>query len=125
MSYELSHFAFSSKFGFLTCDPTQCGTGLVATVFLHIPLLLQSNRLEEIIKKHKEDNVEQKGIHGDPHDIVGDIVAFHNSYTLGVTEENIIHSLRILATKIMAEEKSLRQHFKQQNYHHSLVIFHY
>jgi protein arginine kinase len=108
-------FAFSPKFGFLTSDPMQSGTGLIATIFLHLPLLLYSNRLEEILKKNKDDDVEQTGLQGDPNEVIGDIVAFHNSYTLGVTEENILSSLRTLATKLVVEEKGMRQHLKQGN----------
>lgn len=108
-------FAFSPKFGFLTSDPGVCGTGLKVTIFLHLPSLLHSDRLEEILKKHKDDGVEQTGLQGDPNEVIGDIVAFHNSYTLGVTEENILSSLRTLATKLVVEEKGLRQHLKQEN----------
>lgn len=104
------NFAFSPKFGFLTSDSTQCGTGLIVTIFLHLPALLLTNRLEEILEKNKEDGVEQTGLQGDPNEVIGDIVAFHNSYTLGVSEENILSSLRTLATKLVVEEKSLRQH---------------
>ncbi len=109
------NFAFSSKFGFLTSDPSLCGTGLKVTIFLHLPALLHSDRLEEILKKNKDDGVEQTGLQGDPNEVIGDIVAFHNSHTLGVTEENILSSLRTLATKLVVEEKSLRQHLKQEN----------
>lgn len=109
------NFSFSPKFGFLTSDPMQCGTGFIATIFLHLPALLYSNRLEETIKKNKEDGIEQTGLQGDPHELIGDIVAFHNSYTLGVTEESILSSLRMLAVKLVVEEKGLRQHFKQGN----------
>lgn len=109
------NFAFSSKFGFLTSDPTQSGTGLIITIFLHLPALLYTNRLEEILKKNKDDGIEQTGLQGDPNEMIGDIVAFHNTYTLGVTEENILASLRTLATKLVVEEKGVRQHLKQKN----------
>lgn len=104
------NFAFSPQFGFLTSDFTQCGTGLIVTIFLHLPALLYTNRLEEIIKNNKEDGVEQTGLQGNPNEIIGDIAAFHNSYTFGVTEENILSSLRTLATKLVVEEKGTRQH---------------
>lgn len=110
-----ANFAFSPQFGFLTSDFTQCGTGLIVTIFLHLPALLYTNRLEEIIKNNKEDGVEQTGLQGDPNEIIGDIAAFHNSYTLGVTEENIISSLRTLATKLVVEEKGMRQQLMRGN----------
>lgn len=107
-------FAFSSRFGFLTSDPTQCGTGLVVYVYLHLPALIYSNQLEEALKKHKDDGVEQAGLQGNPEDLIGDIVVFHNAYTLGVNEENILAALRMLTTKLLVEEKSARSHMKQE-----------
>ncbi|MCE2984011.1 MAG: protein arginine kinase [Parachlamydia sp.] len=101
-------FAFSPKFGFLTADPSQCGTGLVVHIFMHLPALIYTNRLEEVLKKTKEEGVEQAGLHGDPNDLIGDIAAFHNTYTLGLTEENIITMMRTLATKLIVEEKGVR-----------------
>ncbi len=106
------NFAFSSKFGFLASDPAQCGTGLIVHVFLHLPALLYTGRLEEILKKNKDEGIEQTGLQGNPHELIGDIVVFHNNYTLGLTEENILASLRTLATKLVVEEKSMRQHLK-------------
>lgn len=109
------NFAFSPKFGFLTSDPTQCGAAFIVTVFLHLPALLYTNQLDEVIKKNKDDGVEQTGLQGDPNEVIGDIVAFHNSYTLGITEESILSSLRTLATKLVVEEKGMRQHLKRGN----------
>lgn len=115
MELELNkavNFAFSPKFGFLTSDPNGCGLGFTVTIFLHLPGLLHTNRLNEIIKDTKDGEIEQTGLQGDPHEIIGDIVAFHNRYTLGVTEENILSSLRTLAIKLVVEEKSVRKNFK-------------
>jgi protein arginine kinase len=108
------NFAFSPKFGFLTSDSTRSGTAFVVNVFLHLPALLYSNRLNEILEKIKDDGVEQTGLQGDPNEMIGDIIAFHNRYTIGVTEENILASLRTLATKLVAEEKSLRKHLTKE-----------
>lgn len=110
-----TNFAFSPKFGFLTSDPTQCGTGFIVTIFLHLPALLYTNRFDEVIEKNKEDGIEMTGLQGDPEDLIGDIVTFHNSYTLGITEENILSSLRMLATKLISEENGRRKELKQGN----------
>lgn len=109
------NYAFSPRFGFLTSDPAQCGTGLVAFIFLHLPALIYTDRLEEAVGKNKDDGIERTGLQGDPTELVGDIVAFHNLYTLGITEENIITSLRTLATKLVAEEKSVRKNLQQDH----------
>ncbi len=109
------NFAFSPKFGFLTADSTQCGTGMVGYIFLHLPALFCTNRFEEILKKYQEEGFALTGLQGDPHEFVGDIAVFHNLYTLGLTEENILSSLRTLAMKVVGEEKSMREHFKKES----------
>lgn len=109
------NFAFNSRFGFLTSDPTQCGTGFIVSVFLHLPALIHSNRLDEAVRKYKEDSIEMTSLQGDPEEMIGNIVVFRNNYTLGVTEETILSSLRTLTTKILVEEKSARAHMKHEN----------
>jgi len=116
IEFELNksvNYAFSPKFGFLTSDPNLSGSGFVVTIFLHLPALLYTKHLDEVVKKHSDDAVEQTGLQGNPDELIGDIVAFHNRYTLGVTEENILSCLRTFATKLVIEEKSMRQHLKQ------------
>lgn len=107
--------AFSSRFGFLTADPMQCGTGLLVYVFLHLPALIFKNKLDEKILKVKDEGLVHTGFQGAPQDIIGDIVVFHNGYTLGVTEENIVTSLRTLATKLLVEENSTRLNFSPED----------
>lgn len=116
IEFELSqsvNFAFSPKFGFLTSDPNLCGSGFILRIFLHLPALIYTHQLDEMIKKNSDDSIEQTGLQGDPHELIGDIVAFHNRYTLGVTEENILSCLRSLAVKLVLEEKRARQHLKE------------
>lgn len=110
------NFAFDSRFGFLTSDPGQCGTGLVVQIFLHLPALIYHNELGEVVRKYKDDGIEQAGLQGDPNEIIGDIVAFHNGYTLGITEETIISSLRTFTTKVLVEEKSARSRLKHEDH---------
>ncbi len=110
-------FAFSPKFGFLTSDPTHCGSAFVATIYLHLPGLIYTNKLEEIVQKIKDDSIEQTGFQGDPKELIGDIVAFHNAYTLGITEETILSALRTLATKLIVEEKGIRSFLRKGNEH--------
>jgi len=111
---ESLNFAFSRRFGYLTSAPAQCGTGLVVRVFLHLPGLIYSQKLDEATKRYKEENIDQTGLQGDPTEIIGDIVAFHNRFVLGVTEENILSSLRTLTTNVMIEEKRARSNLKQE-----------
>jgi len=109
------NYSFSTKFGFLTADPMQCGTGLLVNLFLQIPAIIHTERLEELIEKHADDTISISGLQGNPNELIGDLLVVHNNYTLGLTEENIISSIRTFATKLIVEEKSERARIKNED----------
>ncbi|MCB1112222.1 MAG: protein arginine kinase [Chlamydiales bacterium] len=106
-------YAFSPRYGFLTADATNCGTAMKVAVFLQLPALIHSEKIDEILQQHTNENFEITGLHGSPTEIVGDIIKIQNNYTLGLTEENNISAVRNLTTKLMLEENSVRSHTKQ------------
>lgn len=108
-------FAFSPKFGYLTSDPYLSGTGLVVLAYLHLPALIHTGQLQDLLLKQKEEEVAATGMQGTIDEIVGDILVLRNSYTLGISEENILHSLHTMAMKLMAAEKTLRAHLPKEN----------
>jgi len=106
-------YAFSPKFGYLTTDPTLSGTALQALLYLHVPALHHTGQLHEVLGQQKEDEVMTMGLEGALDDLVGDFLILKNRYTLGVTEESMLHSLQTTAMKLMAAEKTLRSHLKE------------
>jgi protein arginine kinase len=102
------NYSFLSKFGFLTSDFTQCGTALIVTAFLQVPGLIHSGTVDQVLEKHADESLWITGIQGNPTEIIGDVLSIQNNYTLGITEENIISSLRSFTTKILVEENSAR-----------------
>lgn len=107
-------FAYDDKFGFLTGDPGQCGTGLVVRVYLQLPGLIHLNKLDEVIEKYKTDGITFQGLQGNPDDLVGDLLVVCNLYTLGVSEEKILSMIRTFATHMIVEEKSARKQIKEE-----------
>lgn len=105
-------YSYSPKFGFLTADPSQCGTALLITIFLQLPALVHTNKIDEILEKLADESIAITGIQGNPTEIIGDVLVIQNNYTLGLTEENIISSLRSFTTKVMVEENSARNHIR-------------
>jgi protein arginine kinase len=108
------NYAYSSQFGFLTADPEECGTSLLACTYLHLPALIHSGIFHDILDKKHDEGIHITGLQGSPHEILGDIVAVHNNYTLGVTEESILSTLRTFTTKLVVEEKRARSAMKQE-----------
>lgn len=108
-------FAFSPKFGYLTAEPFLCGTGLTVRAYLHVPALIHTDQLQEVLLKQKEEGITVAGMSGNLEDIIGDLIVINNTFTLGINEESVIHSIHSMAMKVMAMEKSLRAHLITEN----------
>lgn len=105
-------FAYSPKFGFLTSNPAESGTGLLASILLQLTALIQLERIDEILDKYADEFVTVTGLQGNPTEIIGDVLAIQNTYSLGISEENSISILRSLTTKLLVEENRARQEIK-------------
>lgn len=103
-------FSFSPKLGYLTSDPTFCGTGLSVQAFLHLPALIHTNQLQETLTKQKEEEISVTGMGGNLEELIGDLVVISNKYTLGINEETILRAIHAMSMKLMAVEKTLRTH---------------
>lgn len=107
-------YSFSPKYGFLTSDFNHCGTALIVSVFLQIPGLVHTEKLDAVLDKLLDDSLSVTGIQGNPTELIGDVLVVQNNYTLGVTEENIISNLRSLTTKMLIEENSIKSKIKHE-----------
>jgi protein arginine kinase len=105
-------YSFSPRFGFLTADPAICGTALIVSNYLQVPGLVHTEKLEEILDKYGDESIALTGIQGNPTEIIGDVLVVQNNYTLGLTEENIISTLRSFTTKLLVEENATRNHIR-------------
>lgn len=109
------NYSFLPKFGFLTADPTQCGTALSVSIYLQLPGLVHTGQIDGMLEKYLDDSLIISGIQGSPTEIIGDVLVVQNNYTLGITEENIVSALRSFTTKIMVEEHSTRHKIKRDD----------
>ncbi|MFI5335106.1 MAG: hypothetical protein ACHQT8_08145, partial [Chlamydiales bacterium] len=107
-------FAFSPKFGFLTADPTLCGTGFIALIYLHLPALIHTGQLDEILIKHRVETVVATSMEGAVEKMVGDLLLLKNAFTVGVSEEQILRTLHESAIRLSALEKSAREKLKAE-----------
>jgi len=107
-------FAFQPRFGFLTADPGDAGTGFEAVAYLQLPALIHSGRIDEVLEASADDTVLITGLQGSPTEIIGDILVLRNNYKLGLSEENVISSLRSISTKLTVEEVAERSKIKSE-----------
>jgi len=101
-------FAFDSGLGFLTACPTNVGTGLRASVMLHLPGLSILGLPGPIANASLRLGMTVRGILGEGTEAVGSLFQISNQSTLGESEEEIIERLEIIIRRIMAEEENAR-----------------
>lgn len=110
------NYSSSQRFGFLTSDFSKCGTGLTVASYLQLPALIHTEKIDELIEAEVDETISVTGIQGNPTEVIGDILVIQNNYTLGVTEENIFSTVRTFSSRLVAQEKALRESFlKVQN----------
>ncbi len=108
-------FAFSSKFGFLTSNINDCGTGLNVDIFLHLPALIHMKIIDEQLEKNASHTIFYTSIQGQADVFLGDIVVLSNQQTLGISEEQLIKTMHSHALNLIIAEKKMRDHLKKES----------
>ncbi|MEA3306152.1 MAG: ATP--guanido phosphotransferase, partial [Candidatus Omnitrophota bacterium] len=90
---ELEHkldFAYSDRWGYLTACPTNAGTGIRASVMLHLPALVITNQIGRVIQTISKLGITARGLYGEGTEASGNFFQISNQVTLGRSEEDII-----------------------------------
>ena len=101
-------YAFDGQFGYLTCCPTNIGTGMRASVMVHLPALTQTRNINSIIDSLSQLGMTVRGIFGEGSKATGNIYQISNQLTLGETEENIIERFEQIIAEVIEKERALR-----------------
>src|SRR4030042_950888 len=101
-------YAFDKKYGFLTSCPTNIGTGLRASVLLHLPALVFTNEVEKVLKGAVQIGMAVRGLFGEGSDTKGNLFQISNQQTLGMKEEELIDTIVKLAHMIIDIEMKAR-----------------
>jgi protein arginine kinase len=101
--------AFNERFGFLTACPTNVGTGLRVSVLIHLPGLVHSKEINKLLESLGKLNHTMRGFYGEGSEVMGNFFQLSNSTTLGVSEEDVIKSLREMAVKVVEFERKARE----------------
>lgn len=102
-------YAFDERFGYLTACPTNVGTGMRASVMLHLPALTISGRITRLIRSIIQLGYSVRGLYGEGSEALGNIYQISNQRTMGVSEEDTIEQLTKIVEGIIAEERKSRQ----------------
>jgi protein arginine kinase len=102
-------YAFSEEFGYLTACPTNVGTGMRASVMLHLPALVMIKHIEKVFRALQKINLAVRGLYGEGSRASGDFYQISNQVTLGKSETTILNEIREVIPRIIEYERQARQ----------------
>lgn len=102
-------YAFNEKVGFLTSCPTNVGTGIRASVMMHLPGLVLTQQINRIIPAINQLGLVVRGIYGEGSEALGNIFQVSNQMTLGKSEEDIAEDLKSVVSQLISQERSARE----------------
>lgn len=102
-------YAFSEEFGYLTACPTNVGTGMRASVMLHLPALHITKQLEKVFRALQKLNLAVRGLYGEGTRAYGDFYQISNQVTLGKSENQILREIREVIPQIITYERLARE----------------
>ncbi len=101
-------FAFSETRGYLAACPTNVGTGMRASVMLHLPALVITDQMKRVIAASSQIGLAVRGFYGEGTEAIGNMFQISNQVTLGNSEEEIIRHLTAAARQIIDQERNAR-----------------
>ena len=102
-------YSYNDQYGYLTACPTNVGTGLKASVLVHLGGLALTGNIPKVINVINNFGMSVRGAYGEGTKVEGDLYQISNNQTLGVTEGEIIKNLKLISQKIISQERLARK----------------
>lgn len=102
-------FAFHQEFGYLTACPTNAGTGLRASVLIHLPGLVLTKEIAKVLQGLTQVGLTFRGLYGEGSEVVGNFFQLSNQTTLGKSEEELLDHLGEIVRRVISYEEQARE----------------
>ncbi|HET9602682.1 MAG TPA: protein arginine kinase [Gemmatimonadales bacterium] len=102
-------FAFHPEFGYLTACPTNVGTGLRASVLIHLPGLVLTKEVSRVLQGLAQVGLTFRGLYGEGSEVVGNFFQLSNQTTLGKSETDLLDHLARVVRQVIEYEEQARQ----------------
>jgi len=102
-------YAFHHEFGFLTSCPTNVGTGVRASVLMHLPGLVLTKEIGKVLQGITQVGLTFRGLYGEGSEVVGNFFQVSNQTTLGKSEEDLVDQLDRIVRQVIEYETRARQ----------------
>jgi len=107
-------FAFDNHLGYLTACPTNLGTGMRASAMLHLPALVLSDQINQVIQAVNKIGLAVRGLYGEGTEALGNLFQVSNQNTLGEKELDIVARLEKVIEQIIEHERNARESLVQE-----------
>ena len=107
---EMVEYAYNKNFGYLTASPVDIGTGMKASVIVHLPALTLTGNLSKVLRIVNNFGLSIKGVYGEGSQNYGDLYQISNNQTIGITEKEIIANVKNITEKIIEQERTARKY---------------
>jgi len=108
-------YAFNEERGYLTACPTNVGTGMRASLMVHLPALAMTRQIPRVLQIVSQFGLAVRGLYGEGTEAQGNIFQFSNQVTLGRTEEEILQNLVDVTRQIIDQERQAREYVMSKN----------
>jgi len=112
---EKIDYAFDESKGYLTSCPTNVGTGMRASVMIHLPALVFTKRINRLIPAINQLGFVVRGIYGEGSEALGNVFQISNQITLGKSEEAIVADLESVIVKLVEQEREARKRLLERS----------
>src|SRR5204863_4813008 len=102
-------FAFHPEFGYLTACPTNVGTGLRASVLIHLPALVLTREITKVLQGLGQVGLTYRGLFGEGSEALGNLFQLSNQTTLGKSESELLDHLSRMVRQVMDYEERARE----------------
>ncbi|WAA12367.1 protein arginine kinase [Fervidibacillus halotolerans] len=102
-------YAYNEVYGYLTSCPTNVGTGLRASVMMHLPGLVMTQQMSQLIPSINQLGLVVRGIYGEGSEALGNIFQISNQITLGKSEQDVLFDLNGVVEQIISQERAARE----------------
>lgn len=106
---EHMKYAYNHKYGYITSCPTSVGTGLRAAYIMHLPFLEKENLIKPLSDELNRLGYSLRNMYGDAAGALGSIYQLSNQRTLGMSEEDILNSLKNMMIQVTDHERNSRE----------------
>ncbi len=107
---NLVNYAYSNKYRYLTSCPTNVGTGMRASVMVHLPALTATGNIGKVLQAVNNFGMNIRGIYGEGSQSQGNVYQIFNNQSLGISELEIIKNVRAITEKVIEQERLARKY---------------